>query len=83
VTPVGDEAPETLHRRILADIEERILSGSWRPGDRIPSEHEPAERYGCLRMTMSTALTQLTRAGYVERLRRAGTFERPPQAHAP
>lgn len=65
--PVGDAVPETLHRRILADIEERILSGSWRPGDRIPSEHELAERYGCSRMTVNNALTQLARAGYVER----------------
>lgn len=80
--PVGDEAPETLHRRILADIEERILSGAWRPGDRIPSEHELAQRYGCSRMTVNKALTQLARAGYVERRRRAGTFVRQPQAQA-
>lgn len=78
----GDDTTATLHRRILADIEERILSGRWRPGDRIPSEHELAERYGCSRMTVNKALTQLARAGYVERRRRAGTFVRQPQAQA-
>jgi GntR family histidine utilization transcriptional repressor len=80
--PGGVEAPETLHRRILADIEAGILSGTWRPGDRIPSEHELAERYGCSRMTVNKAITQLARAGYVERRRRAGTFVRQPQAQA-
>jgi GntR family transcriptional regulator, histidine utilization repressor len=79
---IGDETSETLHRRILADIEERILSGAWRPGDRIPSEHELATRYRCSRMTVNKALTQLARAGYVERRRRAGTFVRQPQAQA-
>jgi GntR family histidine utilization transcriptional repressor len=62
--------------------EECILSGAWQRGDRIPSEHELAERYGCSRMTVNKALTQLTRAGYVERRRPAGTFVRQPQAQA-
>ncbi len=78
--PAGDDATDTLHRRILADIEARILSGAWGPGDRVPSEHELAGHYGCSRMTVNKALTQLARAGYVERRRRAGTFVRQPQA---
>jgi GntR family histidine utilization transcriptional repressor len=73
---------ETLHRRILTDIEERILSGAWRPGDRIPSEHALAARYGCSRMTVNKVLTQLARAGYISRRRGAGSFVRQPQAQA-
>ena len=29
----------SLHRRILSDIREKILSGAWAPGHRIPFEH--------------------------------------------
>jgi GntR family histidine utilization transcriptional repressor len=79
---IREEVGETLHQRILADIEERILSGAWRPGDRIPAEQELAARYSCSRMTVNKALTQLARAGYIERRRRAGTFVRQPQAQA-
>ena len=28
----------SLHRRIGADIERRILSGEWPPGARVPTE---------------------------------------------
>ena len=30
----------SLHQRILSDISEKILSGAWAPGHRIPFEHE-------------------------------------------
>ena len=64
----------SLHQRILADIEQRILSGAWPPGHRIPSEHELTEHYGCSRMTVNKVLTQLARAGMIERRRKAGSF---------
>jgi GntR family transcriptional regulator, histidine utilization repressor len=67
-------APPSLHAQILADIEGRILSGEWRPGHRIPYEHELTEQYDCSRMTVSKALTQLMRAGLIERRRKAGSF---------
>lgn len=64
----------SLHERILQDIEQRILSGMWPPGHRIPSEHELTETYACSRMTVNKVLSQLARAGLVERRRKAGTF---------
>lgn len=71
--------PATLHRRIYDDIERKILSGTWPPGQRIPREHDLMERYGCARMTVNKALTALVTAGLVERRRRAGSFvARPP-----
>ncbi len=79
---MSDEAPlgaTTLHRRICDDIERKILSGAWPPGQRIPREHDLMERYGCARMTVNKALTALVSAGLVERRRRAGSFvARPP-----
>ena len=64
----------TLHEHILTEIEQRILRGRWPPGYRIPSEQQLSEHYGCSRMTVNKVLTQLARAGLVERRRKAGTF---------
>ena len=49
----------SLHRRIYDDLEGRILSGDWAPGARIPFEHELTARYGCSRMTVSKAISEL------------------------
>jgi GntR family histidine utilization transcriptional repressor len=67
-------APASLHQRILSEIEARILSGEWPPGHRIPFEHELTAHYGCSRMTVSKVLTQLAKAGLIERRRKAGSF---------
>lgn len=71
--------PATLYKRIRTDIEERILSGEWPPGHRIPFEHELTTQYGCSRMTVSKALTELAQADLIERRRRAGTYVRRPK----
>ena len=68
-------APQvSLHQRILADVESSIVSGAWPPGHRIPSELELAQTYACSRMTVNKVLTQLARAGLIERRRKAGSF---------
>lgn len=72
----------TLHQRIYADLERRILSGDLSPGDRIPFEHQLTEAYGCSRMTVSKAISELAGRGLVTRRRRAGTFVAQPKAHA-
>ena len=72
----------SLHRRIYADLEGRILSGDLSPGDRIPFEHELTDAYGCSRMTVSKAISELAGRGLVTRRRRAGTFVAQPKAHA-
>ena len=74
--------PPSLHQRILADLQGKILSGAWPPGARIATEHELAARYGCSRMTVSSVLGKLGRAGLVERRRKAGTFVLRPQSQA-
>ena len=41
----GKAAPPALYQRIRADLEEKIVSGRWPPGHRIPFEHELVETY--------------------------------------
>jgi GntR family transcriptional regulator, histidine utilization repressor len=69
----------TLYRQIRRDIEHRILTGEWPPGHRIPFEHQLMARYGCSRMTVNKALSELAQADLIERRRRAGSFVRRPQ----
>lgn len=72
----------TVEERIRSDIETSIHSGAWRPGDRIPFEHELVAHYGCARATVSKALGALARAGLIERRRKAGSFVAHPQVHS-
>lgn len=72
----------TVEERIRSDIEARVHSGEWRPGMRIPFEHELVASYGCSRATVNKALTRLARAGLIERRRKAGSFVADPQVHS-
>jgi GntR family histidine utilization transcriptional repressor len=67
-------APQALYQRIRADLEDKILSGRWPPGYRIPFEHELVETYQCSRMTVNKVLSGLADAGVIERKRRVGSF---------
>ena len=77
-----DARPTSLSERILADLTGKILSGAWSPGHRIPFEMELAAAYGCSRMTVNKALTQLARTGLIERRRRSGSFVARPRSQA-
>ena len=64
----------TIEKRIRNEIELRIRSGEWKPGYRIPFEHELVAQHGCARATVSKALLALAKAGLIERRRKAGSF---------
>lgn len=72
-----DTRSKSLHQRILEDIESNILSGTWPPGYKIPSEQVLTEQYACSRMTVNKVLTQLARAGLVLRKRKTGSIVMP------
>lgn len=75
-------ADPSLLRRIRAEVSERILSGAWPPGHRIPFEHELMAQYGCSRMTVNRALEPLAESGLIERRRKVGTFVARPRIHS-
>lgn len=60
-------------RTIAADLRGAIERGEYRPGDRLPTEHELAERYGVNRGTVNRALSLLRADGLVESARSLGT----------
>jgi GntR family transcriptional regulator, histidine utilization repressor len=73
----------SLHDSIMADIRSRIVSGEWKPGFRLPIEAELTQHYGCSRMTVNKAMTQLANAGLIERRKRAGSFVKTPRSQSP
>jgi GntR family histidine utilization transcriptional repressor len=64
----------SLHQKIRKAIEDKILSGAWEPGHRIPFERDLMAEYGCARMTVNRAIASLVDAGLIVRRRRVGSF---------
>lgn len=71
-----------LGEAIRRAFEQHILSGTLKPGVRLPTEQEIMAEFGCSRMTVSKALTALAGAGLIERRKRAGTFVARPRVHS-
>ena len=51
-----------------------ILSGSYAPGSRIPSQHQLMRKYNVSRTTLLRALNKLTASGYLRGERGSGTY---------
>ncbi|MBN9460709.1 MAG: histidine utilization repressor [Burkholderiales bacterium] len=69
-----------LYERVKQYIVDRIMSGEWPQGHRVPTEQELVGMLGISRMTVHRALRELMNEGMVRRRPGAGTFvhnERP------
>jgi GntR family transcriptional regulator len=62
--------------RVYLLLKERIISGSLRPGQRLPSEPHLAVSHQLSRITIRRALDGLSRDGLISRKPGAGTFVR-------
>lgn len=63
-----------LYEQIVAQIEERILNGELRPGDKLPAERELAEQFGVSRTAIREAMKALMQSGLVVIQPGRGTF---------
>ncbi|MFL5668002.1 MAG: GntR family transcriptional regulator, partial [Chloroflexota bacterium] len=66
--------PIPLHHQVYLDLTAALDAAEWRPGDRLPTERDLAERYGCSLITIRRALSEMVRDGRLERTRGRGTF---------
>lgn len=74
MTGIDRASPIPIYHQLKSLIRGRIESGHWRPGDRLPTEHELCERYGISRAPVRQALTELTKDGLLRRRAGQGTF---------
>ena len=63
-----------LYEQIVAQIEDHILKGDLKPGDRLPSERELGQQFGVSRTAVREAVKTLTQKGLVEVYPGRGTF---------
>jgi DNA-binding FadR family transcriptional regulator len=57
--------PTRASSDVIAQIRRAILSGQYRPGDRLPTEREMAQQFGVSRVTVRDALRALEANGLV------------------
>lgn len=62
---------------VRGKIHTAILSGRYRPGDRLPRDIDIAADLNCARSTVQRAMQDLADSGLVERRRKGGTHVRP------
>jgi GntR family transcriptional regulator len=63
-----------VYYQIKQVIRNWIINGQFGPGDKIPSEHELAKRFGVTRLTVRQAISQLSQEGFLVSRRGKGTF---------
>jgi GntR family transcriptional regulator len=64
---------EAKAKQVYLILRDRILSGAFGFGTKLPTEHELAQYYGVSRVTVRRALGELSRERFIERRRSAGT----------
>jgi GntR family transcriptional regulator len=71
---LNPQSPIPLYHQLSHLLLDKIRSGEYLPGRRIPSEHRLAETYGIGRPTVRQALERLVQKGILIRKRGSGTF---------
>lgn len=68
------DAATPLYTQIYQDILQKIDSGEYAPGDKIPTESELGELYGVSRVTIRSALNRLVEENQLVKRAGKGTF---------
>lgn len=79
---IDKNSAQPLYKQIKDVINARIRQGTWRPGQKIPSENALVDSLQVSRMTVHRALRELTREGVLKRVHGLGTFISEAPQHA-
>ena len=71
---ISKAAPEPIYLQIKKIIQQRIDSGEWRVGQKLPSENDLVAALQVSRMTINRALRELTQEGLINRVHGLGSF---------
>lgn len=77
---VTEMSPAPLYAQIKAHLRDRILDGSYKPHEQMPSESEMMASFGVSRITVRQALNDLQNEGLIFRIHGKGTFVSKPKA---
>jgi len=72
VAQIAKDAP--LHVQIRESLRRQILTGHYKPGDRIPSEEDLAKDWQVNRLTARRSISDLVNEGLLQRRPGIGTF---------
>ncbi len=75
--PSSAQRPDPPYRRIVTELRARILAGDLRPGDRMPSIRQIAQRWGVAVATATKVVATLRDEGLVEAKVGSGTVVSP------
>lgn len=75
--------PAALYQQIKDFVVGKIQRGTWKAGDKLPSENDFVVQFGMSRMTVNRALRELAAQGRIRRVAGVGSFvaEEKPQAN--
>jgi GntR family histidine utilization transcriptional repressor len=79
---ISKAAPEPIYQQIKKIIQQRVASGEWPAGQKLPSENELVGALAVSRMTINRALRELTQEGLIERVHGLGSFVAETPRHA-
>jgi GntR family histidine utilization transcriptional repressor len=79
---ISKGAPEPIYQQIKKTIQQRIASGDWPAGQKLPSENELVGALDVSRMTINRALRELTQEGLINRVHGIGSFVAETPRHA-
>lgn len=65
---------EKLTSQVFEQLKDQIITGKWKPGYKIPSEHKLTEMLNVSRITIREALQALVALDLLEKKRGRGTF---------
>ncbi len=71
---VAQKRGRILAERVVSELAGEIRHGTLRPGDRLPTESEAAQRFSVSRTVVREALSRLQASGLVETRHGVGTF---------
>lgn len=75
--------PRRLAHSVVEPLADRIRRGAFKPGDKLPTEHEITRTFGVSRTVVREALSRLQAAELVETRHGIGSFVREGAGHAP
>jgi GntR family transcriptional repressor for pyruvate dehydrogenase complex len=72
--PIKQITKKSISTEVFDQIKNNIISGEWRPGDKIPSENELGNLFGVSRVSIRAALQKLCVLGLLTTRHGEGTF---------